>query len=167
VIGSIAVRLRGAAGLRRVAIALVPTLLLLGCAPSGVPVHLATGPGEFPEGPDGVTPCVTYFNVGFLIPDAEYGTAATGTYGSHELIWPLGYTARRVEGRVVVLNRSGDVVATTGHTYQFWTGNWGDGGGPVHTGGTGCVNPYDPGTTPPPYQPQVIVRPELPRNDPN
>lgn len=153
--------------MRRVAIALALSLSLHGCAPSGVPVQLATGPGEFAEGPDGVTPCVTYFNVGLLIPDAEYGTAATGTYGSHQLIWPLGYTARRVDGMVIVLNRSGDVVATTGHTYQFWTGNWGDGGGPVQTGGNGCVNEYEPGRTPPPFQPQVIVHPGLPPDDPN
>jgi hypothetical protein len=110
---------------------------------------LATGVGEFPAPSDGSITCITYDNVGLLIADPETGTAAQGDYGIRPLIWPLGYTARRLAGsEIVVLNRKGDVVATTGRKYQFWTGSWGGGppvrSGPVHTGGPGCVNEWRP-----------------------
>jgi len=123
----------------------VIALLLLGCglASGGEPVALTTGEQEFPENPGGATACITYFNVGLLIRDANFGTAARTEDGIHPLIWPPGYTARRLaSGDVVVLSGSGGVVATTGRKYQFWTGNWGSGNAPVHTGNTGCVNPY-------------------------
>src|SRR5258708_17076203 len=116
-------------------------LCLMGCGlgPGGDPVQLATGVGEFPVPADGSTACITYDNVGLLIADPETGTAAQGDYGIRPLIWPVGYTARRLAGgEIVVLNGKGNVVATTGRKYQFWTGSWGGTpparSGPVPTG---------------------------------
>jgi len=148
---------------RRVITTLALALSLLGCgssapsgsaapsvsaAPAGEPIELRTGvdPDLGPERSDGLNACRTFWNVGLLIVDADFGTAAEGNYGIKPLIWPLGYTARRLAGgEVVVLNRTGDVVATTGHKYQFWTVAWG-GGGPAHTGF--CVNEWNPDATP-------------------
>lgn len=129
-------------------------LCLLGCS-SGVDsstVQLATGAGEFPVDPDGHSECVTYYNVGTLIADPENGTAAEGVggrpdgeFGIRPLIWPLGYTAHRLAGgEIEVLDLTGEIVATTGQIYKFWTGSWGTAGSnergtPVHTGGPGCV----------------------------
>jgi hypothetical protein len=138
--------------MRLASVTLGLALCLMGCGlePGGDPVLLATGVGEFPVPADGSTACITYDNVGLLIDDPETGTAAQGDYGIRPLIWPVGYTARRLAGgEIVVLNGKGDVVATTGRKYQFWTGSWGGAppvrSGPVHTGGPGCVNEWKPG----------------------
>ena len=126
-------------------------------SPPDEPVELATGEGEFRVEPDGRSACITYFNIGTLIADPETGTAAQGIgdrpdgeFGIRPLIWPIGYTARRLAGgEIEVLNGKGEVIATTGRIYQFWTGNWGTvpsgaRGDPVHAGGPGCVNEWSP-----------------------
>jgi hypothetical protein len=78
--------------------------------------------------------------VGLLIVDPEYGTAAQNGDGTHPLIWPLGYTARRLTGgEVEVLSGYGGVVATTGNKYNFWAPKWARGEGPVEAGN--CVGP--------------------------
>ena len=88
--------------------------------------------------------CPYNFTVGLLIIDPEYGTAAQNGEGIHPLIWPLGYTARRLAGgEVAVLNRNGAVVATTGKKYRFWAPRWGGDGGPVEAGD--CVDVYPEG----------------------
>jgi hypothetical protein len=104
---------------------------------------LRTAEGDFPERSGGLDYYCPYnhSNVGLLIVDPEYGTAAQNGDGTHPLIWPLGFTARRLAGgEVEVLNRYGDVVATTGKKYNFWTPNWAPGRDPVETGN--CVGPY-------------------------
>ena len=128
-------------------------LCLLGCGSLfDQPVRLATGVGEL-GGMENA--CITYYNVGVLIADPETGTAAQGDFGIVPLIWPLRYTARRLAGgEIEVLNGNGELVATTGKTYAFWTGSWGGSGGPpgasvpsvrrspVETGGPGCVKEW-------------------------
>lgn len=120
--------------------------VVLGCgspAPSGDPVELATGVHpELPERSDGIIGCRTFYNVGLLIVDPEYGTAAEDSRGGvRPLIWPVGYAALRLAaGEVVVLDRTGEVVATTGQKYQFWAGRWSDDRMiPFHVS-NGCVN---------------------------
>ena len=114
-------------------------------------VKLATAEGEFPVQSDGVVRCpYDHSNVGLLIVNPEYGTAAQNGDGTHPLIWPLGYMARRLAGgEVEVLSRNGAVVATTGKKYNFWTPNWARGGDPVEAGN--CVGPYIEGEIQTPY----------------
>ena len=47
--------------------------------------------------------------------DARYGTSFDG----RPVMWPAGYTARRVGTEVVVLDGDGNVKATTGRTYHI------------------------------------------------
>jgi hypothetical protein len=121
-------------------------------APRDEPVALVTDDAETANGV-----CITYYNVGVLIADPEMGTAAQGpgdrpdgNFGIRPLIWPVGYTAHRLAGHEIqVLDAKGDVVATTGRTYQFWTSAWGTAppgvrSDAVHTGGPGCVNEWKP-----------------------
>jgi hypothetical protein len=87
---------------------------------SGEPIELATGDTSLPEG------CYLDYTVYRLVPDPEFGTAgelwlSSTPDGPEErlatvpLLWPRGYTARRLAGgEVIVLNRVGEVVATTG-----------------------------------------------------
>jgi hypothetical protein len=119
-------------------------------APSSDTVELATAEGHFPEPSDGVHVCPYGFNLGLLMVDPEYGTAAQNEDGIHPLIWPLGYTARRLAGgEVAVLNRDGVVVATTGRSYRFWAPKWGGDGGPVEAGD--CVDLAPEGEVQTPY----------------
>lgn len=114
---------------RRIPITLALALFLLGgalLAPWTVrtllTIQLATGVNpEFPNGG-----CYAMEVTGELISDPEYGTAMvpSGSWATPPirvpLIWPLGYTARRVPGGdVEVLSATRDVVAITGQTYQF------------------------------------------------
>lgn len=50
-----------------------------------------------------------------LMADAEHGT----TFDGHPVVWPKGYTARRVGTEVVVLDGAGGVKATTGRIYHI------------------------------------------------
>jgi hypothetical protein len=107
-------------------------------------VALVTAEGHFPERSDGVNVCPYNYIVGLLIADPGYGTAARDEHGVHPLIWPVGYTARRLAGgEVEVLNRNGAVVATTGRRYEFWAPTWGGDGEPVEAGA--CVSVYPEG----------------------
>ena len=95
--------------MRRVVTALGLAFALVACGLIPGPVNLLTGievcyaGGEQPE-----------FQ-GLLIPDPEYGTRIAG---KGPVMWPVGYTGRRlVGGQVVVLDGSGTVVGTTGRVY--------------------------------------------------
>jgi hypothetical protein len=93
----------------RRATAVVLALLLLGCAPSGEPVRLLTG-----VDPDA---CYAGGETGMratLLADPDYGTSFNG----RPVMWPVGFTAVRVGGEVLVLG-GGRVVATTGRDYYI------------------------------------------------
>ena len=95
--------------MRRATTAVVLALFLLGCAPSGEPVQLLTG----------VDPDACYAGGetgmgGLLLADPDYGTSFNGM----PVMWPTGFTAVRVGGKVVVLD-GGAVVATTGRKYYI------------------------------------------------
>jgi hypothetical protein len=110
--------------MRRVTATLALALLLLGCgstAPPDGPVQLLTGQGPEPDG------CFTAVYRFTLEPDSQYGTRAgeDGVPGDHDtpVMWPKGYTGRRLStGQVVVLDGGGNILATTGHTYTFGGG---------------------------------------------
>ena len=103
---------------------------LLGCGSKdlpGAPVPLLTGDENLPFGlSDGG--CFTAEYRFMLVADSQYGTRTgeDGVPGQDWLpvMWPQGYTSRRlITGEVTVLDRSGTVVATTGHTYRFGGGS--------------------------------------------
>jgi hypothetical protein len=96
---------------RRSAITLALALCLLGCsAPKGEPVDLLTGIEACYAG--GQRPSYA----GVLAPDPEYGTQIDG----RPVMWPVGYTGLRLTGgEIAVLDRSGNVVATTGRAYAI------------------------------------------------
>jgi hypothetical protein len=101
-------------------------VVLVGCgssACSGGSVSLETDP--VPVGANEVIGCLLNWEVGDLVVDRMHGTAFRDESGDvHPLTWPAGYTGRSVEGEVAVLDPAGQVVATTGGTYQMW---WADG----------------------------------------
>jgi hypothetical protein len=99
---------------RRLAIALGLSLGLLGCGGQAarlgptVPVALLTSSlGCWAGGESGPTAP--------LVVDLTYGTS----FGGRPVMWPGGYTARRVGGEVVVLDAHGNVKATTGRMYHI------------------------------------------------
>jgi len=54
---------------------------------------------------------------GVLVPDLDFGTRIEG---KGPVMWPVGYTGRRLAGgEVEVLDRTGSVVATTGRAYMM------------------------------------------------
>lgn len=96
----------------------VRTMLTDGPVPSDR-VELPTGGN--PDGPG--NGCYLMYSVHLLVADPVYGIAAvprTGAGTGPSVIWPDGYTARRLAGgEVEVLNETGAVVATTGQEYVF------------------------------------------------
>ena len=107
----------------RIAAAVILAGCLLGCsdkaAPSGDPVELLTGtmPFDADECTDGGALAV-------LIVDSKYGTALDREYGTSPtgpvpVMWPPGFTGRRVGGAVVVVDPKGRAVAETGQSYLF------------------------------------------------
>ena len=100
--------------------ALAIALCLLGCgspAPSGEPVQLLTGARPFDE-----DECARdEYVASMLLVDVQYGTVLAGFLSDQRtpVMWPPGYTARRVEGKVVVVNEAGNVVAVTGQSYSI------------------------------------------------
>jgi len=100
--------------MRSIAKAFVIALLALGCEssyPASEQVELLTGVEACYAG--GQSP----INSGLLIPDPQYGTRFDG---QGPVMWPVGYTARRLRtGEIAVLNTSGRVVATTGKRYRY------------------------------------------------
>ena len=100
--------------MRRIGTSICLAMSLLACgssAPSGDPVALLTASTKA----DG---CYTFQVTDTLVTDARYGTLVE--HHGVPVMWPLGYTGRRMSsGEVVVLDPSGKVVATTGHVYAI------------------------------------------------
>jgi hypothetical protein len=103
--------LGGVAVVLRVMLAVGLALGLVGCGVIPGPVVLLTGIEACYAG--GEHPAFQ----GVLVPDAEYGTRIEG---NGPVMWPVGYTSRRLPGgKVEVLDQGGNVVATTGRTYMM------------------------------------------------
>lgn len=107
--------------MRRGITALALALCLLGCGSPVLPwdrVELLTDNGN-PPAPG----CFTAAAGGPLIVDRTYGTAIiVGEVGSNPpvpVMWPLGFSGRRVGSEVEVLDPDGMVVATTGRPYNL------------------------------------------------
>ena len=102
----------------RILCAIAIALSLLGCrspAPSGEPVKLLTGPLPF----DADECSNDDFVASMLLIDVQYGTVLAGflTDQRTPVMWPPGYTARRVQGQVVVVDVAGNLVAVTGQSF--------------------------------------------------
>jgi len=109
------------------AILVALALCLVGCGwlpPHGDPVQLITGPPHH-------TGCFAADVSGLLVVDPTYGTAIVAN--NHPsmvwlsdvpvtVAWRPGFTARRSGSEVEVLDPQGNVVATTGRSYQFLGG---------------------------------------------
>jgi hypothetical protein len=113
-------------GFARVRVAaLALALALSGCGLAGEPVQLVTGVPPIARGSNGEVGCFLDFAVGQLASDPTYGTTITDeTAGAPTplpapVAWRPGFTARRVNGEVVVRDPTGTVVATTGHRYKI------------------------------------------------
>ncbi len=94
--------------------------VLLGCSGLGQPVNLAIRTDPY-------TPrCHASFTIGTLIPNAEAGTAIVedGSSGNRTLpvLWPAGFTARRLTGAIEIFNQDRKSIARTGQTYKFLGG---------------------------------------------
>lgn len=175
-LASAAVRLWGVAAAPRVTTTLALALCLLGC--NSQPVAVLTGVDAnacYAGGESGPT--------ALLVVDPKYGTSFDGK----PLMWPVGYTGRRLGDEVEVLNAAGTVVATTGRLYHISMGYVSSDGARQIIQSVGafpaaanCGYPWDfidctaapvdlyclEGPTPPPYRPPVIVHPETPIDDP-
>ena len=95
--------------MRPVTTSLALALCLLGCG-WGERVELLTGvdPNNcYAGGESGIT--------SLLVVDPEHGTSFDG----RPVMWPDGYTGRRLLGEVEVLDAEGNVRATTGRTYHI------------------------------------------------
>lgn len=109
------------AGRRELATLLAPVLavLLVGCAPASIgPVTLQTQPPR--------TVCEAARVGGVLVADPAYGLAYKVGGGTHGVVWPNGYSARRGQDGVVLLlliDPSGRVVAREGDAIES-AGNW-------------------------------------------
>jgi hypothetical protein len=103
---------------RGAATALALALVVVGCGfVGGEPVELLTG--VVPQYTAGGG-CFLGSETGKLIVDSKYGTAfMTGANGIVPVMWPPGFTGRRVGSEVVVLDPLGNALATTGRTYQI------------------------------------------------
>jgi len=96
--------------MRRIAAVVGLALGLVGCAttPRGEQVPLLTGQlGCYAGGEGGPT--------AQLVAEPRYGTSFSG----RPVMWPEGYTAHRAGTEVVVLDRNGNVKATTGRSYHI------------------------------------------------
>jgi hypothetical protein len=79
------------------------------CATAGCPVPLRTQPTPHPD-----YACEASRIGGVLIGDDAYGLAIMGDGGFKGVIWPNGYSARRDSDGIVLLDRSGKIVAREG-----------------------------------------------------
>jgi hypothetical protein len=100
--------------------AMVAAYVLAGCSIVAEPVALAIRTDPF-------TPaCHTSFTTGTLISDDDAGTAIVedGSSGTRTLpvLWPEGFTARRLFGVVEVYNQDGEQLARTGQKYKLLGG---------------------------------------------
>jgi hypothetical protein len=88
-------------------------LVVASRAPSAGPTVPADGPVAIQtRAPNGV--CEAARISGTLAADPTYGLALQGSGRSYGAIWPFGYSARRVSGKVVLVGPSGAVVAHEG-----------------------------------------------------
>lgn len=98
--------------MRRIVTSLALALSLLGCDARVLPwdqVRLRTSDTDTTVG------CFLAGREGELIVDPELGLAwRAGPDDIRPVIWPRGFTGRRVGTNVEVLDRDGEVVATTG-----------------------------------------------------
>jgi hypothetical protein len=102
--------------------AIVLAFALLGCGglAAGEPVEIAYRTDPF-------TPlCHLSWIDGILVPDAEAGVAileaGSSGYQAVPVLWPEGFSARRVDGQIEVLNKDGQAIARTGRRYRFHGG---------------------------------------------
>ena len=100
-------------------------LLAGGCGVTGEPVAIAIRTDPY-------TPnCHTFATIGTLVPDEEAGTAIVEDHAAGgrtvPVRWPEGFTARRVDGVIEVLDSHGRVIARTGQHAEF-AGGYGEGG---------------------------------------
>jgi len=103
--------------MRRAAIGLGLAVTLLGCGLPPAPdrVELLTGIESCYAG--GQQPSYA----GVLVAHPVYGTQING----RPVMWTVGYTGRRLaNGDIEVLNRSGEIVATTGKAYAIAPVPW-------------------------------------------
>ena len=106
--------------MRRATAALGLALCLLGCGsliPLGEPVELLTGVRPFDA-----DECRQDFNIpSVLLIDPKCGTALASFLAGETtpVMWPPGFTGRRLGSEVVVLDAVGIVVATTGESYSI------------------------------------------------
>jgi hypothetical protein len=79
-----------------------------------VPLHTATSSQQ-------EVGCLAARISGYLVADATYGLALADSRGGHGygVIWPNGYSARRDGDRLVLLDRSGTVVAREGQLIEM------------------------------------------------
>lgn len=105
--------------MKRVATTVAMVLILGGCGTLGPPsVSLVTRDG----------PCYVGATSGLLIADPTSGTAIIDdSNGPMPVIWPQGWTGRRVGSEVQVFSPRGDLVYTTGQRVEF-QGGLADGG---------------------------------------
>jgi hypothetical protein len=94
-------------------------MLLLGCGakvPPGEPVQILTGAMPFDEDECSADSYVA----SELIVDPGYGTALAGYAGGPRVpvMWPEGFTGRRVGSEVAVVDSDGSLVAMTGQSYS-------------------------------------------------
>jgi hypothetical protein len=106
--------------MRRVTSTFALALCLLGCGspvPSGEPVQLLTGARPFDE--DECSPDA--YEASELLTDSRYGTALASFLVGETVpvMWPLGFTGRRVGSEIAVLDTADNVVATTGQSYSI------------------------------------------------
>jgi hypothetical protein len=97
--------------MRRVTTTLALALCLLGCS-LVLPwdrVELLTSSEDYGS-------CDLMGPIGKLTADPKFGTVFDGM----PVMWPPGFTGRRVGSEVEVLNPSGKVVATTGRSYEMF-----------------------------------------------
>jgi hypothetical protein len=106
-------------------------LCLVGCGllpHHGDPVQLLAGPPGYDYS---ASSCFAANVSGLLVVDPTYGTAIVANNHPSMLglsdvpvtvAWRPGFTARRSGSEVEVLDPQGNVVATTGRSYQFWGG---------------------------------------------
>jgi hypothetical protein len=112
---------------------LVLALCLAGCGTSkGEQVALVTQGG-------GGNGCVLLYEVVDVIADPTYGTVVKE--GGWPLRWPTGYTAWRVGTEVQVLDRSGNVILTTGGRYRIGPVDDGTYSTPQKEWVVGCIGP--------------------------
>ena len=97
--------------MRLIVAVLAMALCLLGCAASGIQLKTI----EMHVGGEG--DCMLMYWIADVAADPQFGTVDKTS--GEPLTWPSGYTARWAGTEVEVLNRSREVVLTTGQRYRL------------------------------------------------